>query len=116
MQVALGFNNSNNGAFVTAPIQCDGTKTVTVSFTAATNRAMNAKYWIGVTDNGPITSDWLRDINKISPHAEGLIPRSDNVSHSHTFTVTNGQRIMVKVSNTMGEHHLEFADFTYTVE
>jgi len=22
----------------------------------------------------------------------------------------------VKVSNTLGEHHLEFADFTYTVE
>ena len=116
LQVALGGNNSNNGAFVTAPIQCDGTKTVTVSFTAATNRAISANYWIGVTDNGPITSDWLRDINKISPHAEGLIPRSDNVSHSHTFTVTNGQRIMVKVSNTLGEHHLEFADFTYTVE
>ena len=116
LQVALWFNNSNNGAFVTAPIQCDGTKTVTVSFTAATNRAISANYWIGVTDNGPITSDWLRDINKISPHAEGLIPRSDNVSHSHTFTVTNGQRIMVKVSNTLGEHHLEFADFTYTVE
>ena len=42
--------------------------------------------------------------------------RSGNVSRTHTFTVTNGQRIMVKVSNTMGEHHLEFADFTYTVE
>ena len=116
LQVALGFNNSNNGAFVTAPIQCDGTKKVTVSFTAATNRAISANYWIGVTDNGPITSDWLRDINKISPHAEGSIPGSGNVSRTHTFTVTNGQRIMVKVSNTMGEHHLEFADFTYTVE
>lgn len=57
LQVALGGNNSNNGAFVTAPIQCDGTKTVTVSFTAATNRAISANYWIGVTDNGPITSD-----------------------------------------------------------
>ena len=117
LQVALGLNKSDNGAFVTAPIQCDGTKKVTVSFTAATNRAVfDANYWIGVTDNGPITSDWLRDINKISPHAEGSIPGSGNVSRTHTFTVTNGQRIMVKVSNTMGEHHLEFADFTYTVE
>ena len=118
LQVALWFNNSNNGAFVTAPIQCDGTKTVTVSFTAATNRAINANYWIGVTDNGPITSDWLRDINKISPHAEGLIPWSDNVSHSHTFTVTNGQRIMMKVYSSGGGTpcHLELADFTYTVE
>ena len=43
---------------------------------------------------------------------------SDNVSHSHTFTVTNGQRIMMKVYSSGGGTpcHLELADFTYTVE
>lgn len=32
LQVPAGFNNANNGAFVTAPIQCEGSKTVKVSF------------------------------------------------------------------------------------
>ncbi len=119
LQVASGLLDSDrakNGAFVTPPIQCEGTKTVTVSFTAATNRAIEAYYWIGVTDNGPITSDWLKDINKINPHVEGSMPVLGSASRTHTFTVTNGQRIMVKVYNKAGEHHLEFADFTYTVE
>ena len=36
---------TNNGAFVTAPIQCEGSKTVKVSFEVATNRALaNIEY------------------------------------------------------------------------
>ena len=66
LQVPAGFNDDNNGAFVTAPIQCDGSKTVKISFEVATNRALvNIKYRIGVTGNGPITEAWLRDRNNI---------------------------------------------------
>ena len=114
LQVPAGTNNSNNGAFVTAPIQCDGQKTVRISFEAATNRALvNIKYRIGVTGNGPITEAWLRDRNNI-------ISGNDNECRSgtqtHTFTVSNGQRIMVKILSTAGSYHVEFADFTYTIE
>ena len=114
LQVPAGLNNDNNGAFVTAPIQCDGQKTVRISFEVATNRALvNIKYRIGVTGNGPITESWLRDRNNI-------IAGNDNECRSgtqtHTFSVTNGQRIMIKILSTGGAYHVEFADFTYTVE
>lgn len=41
-----------------------------------------------------------------------------NPRGTHTFTVTNGQRIMMKVYSSGGGTpcHLELADFTYTVE
>ena len=114
MQVPAGTNSSNNGSFVTAPIQCDGQKTVKISFEVATNRALvNIKYRIGVTGNGPITEAWLRDRNNI-------ISGNDNECRSgtqtHTFTVSNGQRIMIKIMSTAGSYHVEFADFTYTIE
>lgn len=122
LQVALGFNNSNNGAFVTAPIQCDGTKKVTVSFTAATNTiiANPVEYRIGVTDNGAdISENFLRSFDNIQSSQTGTCPwrYSGSVSRTHTFTVANGQRIMMKLSTTCGSfYHLELADFTYTVE
>ena len=114
LQVPAGTNSSNNGAFVTAPIQCDGQKTVKISFEVATNRAIfNIKYRIGVTGNGPITESWLRDRNNI-------IAGNDNECRSgtqtHTFTVSNGQRIMIKIMSTGGSYHVEFANFTYTIE
>ena len=122
LQVALGFNNSNNGAFVTAPIQCDGTKKVTVSFTAATNTiiANPVEYRIGVTDNGAdISENFLRSFDNIQSSQTGTCPwrYSGSVSRTHTFTVANGQRIMMKLYTTCGStYHLELADFTYTVE
>mgnify|MGYP000005171258 FL=1 len=114
LQVPAGFNSSDNGSFVTAPIQCDGQKTVKISFEVATNRLLaNIKYRIGVTGNGPITEAWLRDRNNI-------ISGNDNECRSgtqtHTFTVSNGQRIMIKIMSTAGSYHVEFADFTYTIE
>ena len=114
LQVPAGFNDDNNGAFVTAPIQCDGSKTVKISFEVATNRALvNIKYRIGVTGNGPITEAWLRDRNNI---LNGNDRECKSGVQTHTFTVTNGQRIMVKILSTGGAYHVEFADFTYTVE
>ena len=114
LQVPAGFNDDNNGAFVTAPIQCDGSKTVKISFEVATNRALvNIKYRIGVTGNGPITEVWLRDRNNI---LNGNDRECKSGVQTHTFTVTNGQRIMVKILSTGGAYHVEFADFTYTVE
>ena len=114
LQVPAGFNDDNNGAFVTAPIQCDGSKTVKISFEVATNRALvNIKYRIGVTGNGPITEAWLRDRNNI---LNGNDRECKSGVQTHTFTVTNGQRIMLKILSTGGAYHVEFADFTYTVE
>lgn len=114
LQVPAGFNDDNNGAFVTAPIQCDGSKTVKISFEVATNRALvNIKYRIGVTGNGPITEVWLRDRNNI---LNGNDRKCKSGVQTHTFTVTNGQRIMLKILSTGGAYHVEFADFTYTVE
>ena len=114
LQVPAGFNDDNNGAFVTAPIQCDGSKTVKISFEVATNRALvNIKYRIGVTGNGPITEAWLRDRNNI---LNGNDRECKSGVQPHTFTVTNGQRIMLKILSTGGAYHVEFADFTYTVE
>ncbi len=114
LQVPAGFNDDNNGAFVTAPIQCDGSKTVKISFEVATNRALvNIKYRIGVTGNGPITEVWLRDRNNI---LNGNDRECKSGVQTHTFTVTNGQRIMLKILSTGGAYHVEFADFTYTVE
>lgn len=114
LQVPAGTNNENNGSFVTAPIQCEGSKTVKISFEVATNRAIfNIKYRIGTTANGPITEAWLRDRNSIISGQEKEC-RSD--TQTHTFTVTNGQRIMVKILSTGGAYHVEFANFTYTVE
>lgn len=114
LQVPAGTNSDNNGSFVTAPIQCDGQKTVKITFEVATNRAIfNIKYRIGVTGNGPITESWLRDRNNI-------INGNDNECRSgtqtHTFTVSNGQRIMIKIMSTGGSYHVEFANFTYTIE
>ena len=114
LQVPAGFNDDNNGAFVTAPSQCDGSKTVKISFEVATNRALvNIKYRIGVTGNGPITEAWLRDRNNI---LNGNDRKCKSGVQTHTFTVTNGQRIMLKILSTGGAYHVEFADFTYTVE
>ena len=113
LQVPAGFNNANNGAFVTAPIQCEGSKTVKVSFEVATNRIRNIEYRIGVTGNGPITESWLRDRNNI---LNGNDQKCKSGTQTHTFTVTNGQRIMIKILSTAGSYHVEFADFTYTVE
>lgn len=99
---------------MTAPIQCDGSKTVKISFEVATNRALvNIKYRIGVTGNGPITEAWLRDRNNI---LNGNDRKCKSGVQTHTFTVTNGQRIMLKILSTGGAYHVEFADFTYTVE
>ena len=121
--VSLGTNRAQNGAFVTPPIQCDGTKTVTVSFTAATNKLTvgSVQYRIGVTNNGAdISEDFLRSFDNIQSSLEGECPwkHSGSVSRTHTFTVTNGQRIMMKVYSSGGGTpcHLELADFTYTVE
>ena len=94
LQVPAGFNNANNGAFVTAPIQCEGSKTVKVSFEVATNRIRNIEYRIGVTGNGPITESWLRDRNNI---LNGNDQKCKSGTQTHTFTVTNGQRIMIKI-------------------
>ena len=111
-----------NGAFVTPPIQCDGTKTVTVSFTAATNTiiANSVEYRIGVTNNGAdISENFLRSFDNIQSSQTGTCPwkHSGSVSRTHTFTVANGQRIMMKLYTTCGSsYHLELADFTYTVE
>ena len=114
LQVPAGFNDDNNGAFVTAPIQCDGSKTVKISFEVATNRPLvNIKYRIGVTGNGPITESWLRDRNNI---LNGNDQKCKSGTQTHTFTVTNGQRLMIKILSTAGSYHVEFADFTYTVE
>ena len=113
LQVPAGFNNANNGAFVTAPIQCEGSKTVKVSFEVATNRIGNIEYRIGVTGNGPITESWLRDRNNI---LNGNDQKCKSGTQTHTFTVTNGQRLMIKILSTAGSYHVEFADFTYTVE
>ena len=114
LQVPAGLNNENNGAFVTAPIQCDGSKTVKVSFEVATNRALvNIKYRIGTTNNGPITESWLRDRNNI---LNGNDKECRSGTQTHTFTVTNGQRIMIKILSTGGAYHVEFANFTYTIE
>lgn len=114
LQVPAGFNDDNNGAFVTAPIQCDGSKTVKISFEVATNRALvNIKYRIGRNGNGPITEAWLRDRNNI---LNGNDRECKSGVQTHTFTVTNGQRIMLKILSTGGAYHVEFADFTYTVE
>ena len=115
-------NSARNGAFVTPPIQCDGTKKVTVSFTAATNTiiANPVEYRIGVTDNGAdISENFLRSFDNIQSSQEGECPwkHSGSVSRTHTFTVANGQRIMMKLYTTCGSsYHLELADFTYTVE
>ena len=99
---------------MTAPIQCDGSKTVKISLEVATNRALvNIKYRIGVTGNGPITEVWLRDRNNI---LNGNDRKCKSGVQTHTFTVTNGQRIMLKILSTGGAYHVEFADFTYTVE
>jgi len=121
--VSLGTNRAQNGAFVTPPIQCDGTKTVTVSFTAATNKLTvgSVQYRIGVTNNGAdISENFLRSFDNIQSSLEGECPwkHSGSVSRTHTFTVTNGQRIMMKVYSSGGGTpcHLELADFTYTVE
>ncbi len=114
LQVPAGTNDSNNGAFVTAPIQCDGQKTVKVSFEVANNRLMfNIKYRIGVTDNGPITESWLRNRNNIQ---NGNDKECNSGTQTHTFTVSNGQRIMIKILSTGGAYHVEFANFTYTIE
>ena len=114
LQVPAGFNNDNNGAFVTAPIQCDGEKTVRVSFEVASNRALvNIEYRIGTTNNGPITEAWLRSRNNI---LNGNDRECKTGVQTHTFKVTNGQRIMIKILSTGGAYHVEFADFTYTVE
>ena len=118
--VSLGTNRAQNGAFVTPPIQCDGTKTVTVSFTAATNKLTpgSVQYRIGVTNNGAdISENVLRSFDNIQSSLEGECP-CGSVSRTHTFTVTNGQRIMMKVYSSGGGTpcHLELADFTYTVE
>lgn len=114
LQIPLGFNNDNNGAFVTAPIQCDGPKTVRVSFDVATNRAFaNIKYRIGVTNNGPITQTWLRNENNI---INGQEKECRSGMQTHTFTVNDGQRIMIKILSTGGPYHVEFGDFTYTIE
>lgn len=120
--VSLGTNRAQNGAFVTPPIQCDGTKTVTVSFTAATNTiiANPVEYRIGVTNNGAdISENFLRSFDNIQSSETGTCPwrYSGSVSRTHTFTVANGQRIMMKLSTNCGSsYHLELADFTYTVE
>ena len=105
--VSLGTNRAQNGAFVTPPIQCDGTKTVTVSFTAATNKLTvgSVQYRIGVTNNGAdISEDFLRSFDNIQSSLEGECPwkHSGSVSRTHTFTVTNGQRIMMKVYSSGG--------------
>lgn len=114
LQVPAGTNSSNNGAFVTAPIQCDGQKTVKISFEVATNRALvNIKYRIGVTGNGPITEAWLRDRNNIN---DGNDKECRSGTQTHSFTVSNGQRIMIKIMSTAGAYHVEFANFTYTIE
>ena len=114
LQVPAGTNDANNGAFVTAPIQCDGTKTVKISFEVASNRALfNIKYRIGVTGNGPITESWLRDRNNIQ---NGNDNECKSGTQTHSFTVSNGQRIMIKILSTGGSYHVEFANFTYTVE
>ena len=71
--VSLGTNRAQNGAFVTPPIQCDGTKTVTVSFTAATNKLTvgSVQYRIGVTNNGAdISEDFLRSFDNIQSSLE----------------------------------------------
>ena len=57
----LRASTTQTTALVTAPIQCEGSKTVKVSFEVATNRMGNIEYRIGVTGNGPITESWLRD-------------------------------------------------------
>lgn len=120
--VSFGTDRAQNGAFVTPPIQCDGTKTVTVSFTAATNKLTGSvQYRIGVTNNGAdISENFLRSFDNIQSSLEGECPwkHSGSVSQTHTFTVTNGQRIMMKVYSSGGGTpcHLELADFTYTVE
>ena len=114
LQGPAGTNSSNNGAFVTAPIQCDGQKTVKISFEVATNRALvNIKYRIGVTGNGPITEAWLRDRNNIN---DGNDKECRSGTQTHSFTVSNGQRIMIKIMSTAGAYHVEFAYFTYTIE
>lgn len=115
LQVATGINNDNNGAFVTAPIQCDGTKTVRVSFEVATNRLFaNIKYRIGLTDAGAsITEPFMREQNNIRNGDEN---ECRSGIQTHTFTVTNGQRIMIKILSTVGSYHVEFANFSYTIE
>lgn len=115
LQVPAGTNNSNNGAFVTSPIRCDGSKTVKVSFEVATNRALvNIKYRIGLTGAGAsITESFLRDRNNIQ---NGNDNECRSGTQTHTFTVTDGQRIMIKILSTAGAYHVEFANFTYTIE
>ena len=96
---------------------------MTVSFTAATNTiiANPVEYRIGVTNNGAdISENFLRSFDNIQSSETGTCPwrYSGSVSQTHTFTVTNGQRIMMKVYSSGGGTpcHLELADFTYTVE
>lgn len=118
---SLATNRAQNGAFVTPPIQCEGTKTVTVSFTAATNKltAGSLKYRIGVTNNGAdISENFLRSFDNIQSSEERECPKYSSVQLTHTFTVANGQRIMMKIYSGGGGTpcHLELADFTYTVE
>ena len=95
---------------------------MTVSFTAATNTiiANPVEYRIGVTNNGAdISENFLRSFDNIQSSETGTCPwrYSGSVSRTHTFTVANGQRIMMKLSTNCGSsYHLELADFTYTVE
>ena len=70
-------NSAQNGAFVTPPIQCDGTKTVRVSFAAATNTiiANPVEYRIGVTNNGAdISENFLRSFDNIQSGETGTCP------------------------------------------
>lgn len=115
LQVPAGLNNENNGAFVTSPIQCTGSKTVKVTFEVATNRALvNIKYRIGLTGAGASISEaFLRDRNNIQ---NGNDRECKSGVQTHTFTVTDGQRIMIKILSTGGAYHVEFANFSYTIE
>ena len=53
---------------------------------------------------------------KVNNIQNGNDQKCKSGTQTHTFTVTNGQRIMIKILSTAGSYHVEFADFTYTVE
>ncbi len=99
LQVPAGFNNANNGAFVTAPIQCEGSKNREGILRGSDQPLTvgNIEYRIGVTGNGPITESWLRDRNNI---LNGNDQKCKSGTQTHTFTVTNGQRLMIKILST----------------
>lgn len=62
-----------------------------------------------IIQSGRTYYEWNRNLR---PTLYDLTIRLEGGMHE----VTNGQRIMLKILSTGGAYHVEFADFTYTVE